>query len=61
MNRTVIPGTALVFILLVFIPWAKAYDLSDKAQIHGFLTQNAIHTTANQAYGKSENSMLKGG
>jgi hypothetical protein len=55
MNRTVIPGTALVFILLVFIPWAKAYDLSDKAQIHGFLTQNAIHTTANQAYGKSEN------
>ncbi len=54
MNKNAIPRTALIFILLVFTPGVNAYDLSDKVQVHGFLTQNAIHTTANQAYGKSE-------
>ena len=57
MNKYSFTRLALILVILISAPWANAYNLSDKAQIHGFFTQNAIHTTANQAYGNSEDSV----
>ena len=45
---------------LITLLWSHlciSYDVTDDLKLHGFFTQNAIHTSANNMYGDSENSV----
>jgi len=57
MNKISINSLFLILVFLIFTPSGNAYDLSDTMQIHGFLTQNAFYTSANQVYGKSRHKI----
>ena len=57
MNKITMNTSVLIFIFFMFAAAGNAYDISDQIQIHGFLTQNAIHTSANQVYGDSEDKI----
>lgn len=46
-----------LIILLIFPQLSCSYDVKDDLKVHGFFTQNAIHTSANNMYGNSENSV----
>lgn len=56
MNRTM-NKYCFFLILLIFPHLSCSYDVTDDLQVHGFFTQNAIHTSANNMYGDSENSV----
>ena len=48
----------LFFLITLF--WSHlslSYDVTDDLKIHGFFTQNAIHTSDNNMYGHSKNSV----
>ena len=47
----------LFMIMLLSFQLVDAYELADNLKLHGFLTQNAIHTSANNMYGNSEHSV----
>lgn len=47
----------LVFSVLFFPQAISAYELSSTLNAHGFLTQNAVHTSDNNMYGESKNSV----
>ena len=57
MNKIAINRAILVFFFLMFTAAGNAYEVSDRFQIHGFFTQNAFQTSANQVYGKSEHKI----
>ncbi len=42
---------------LFFSQLIRAYDINDDITVHGFFTQNAILTSANNVYGDSEHSL----
>ncbi|WP_198264369.1 hypothetical protein [sulfur-oxidizing endosymbiont of Gigantopelta aegis] len=48
----------LLFIFTLFLSTLSlAYEVTDELTVHGFFTQNAIHTSDNNMYGQSENSV----
>jgi len=56
MNRTAIKYSSFLF-FMIFSYLSYSYEISDDLIVHGFFTQNAIHTSANNFYGSSENSV----
>jgi hypothetical protein len=47
----------LFFTALFLSPLSWSYDVTDNLKVHGFFTQNAIHTSENNMYGDSKNSV----
>lgn len=47
----------LLLMALFTIHTANAYELGENLRVHGFLTQNAVYTSANNMYGDSKHSV----
>ncbi len=48
----------LLFLNILFLSLScMAYDMTENLKVHGFFTQNAINTSANNMYGDSEGSV----
>lgn len=45
----------LIFLILPHLSWS--YNVTEDLKLHGFFTQNAVHTSVNNMYGDSENSV----
>ena len=48
----------ILFLIGLFLSHSvTAYELAEDLQVHGFFTQNAVSTSGNNMYGKSDNSI----
>lgn len=50
----------LILILIAYSINGYGYDVSENIKMHGFLTQNAFYTSANNFYGESEDQVSTG-